>query len=96
MAGGNMNPFPVALSLLASFMSAITLLGTPAEMYNYTTMYYWIGLSYLFVAFGAAHVFMPIFYRLRVRSAYEVNYSNSENNKSCRDQGVHMARYTFT
>ncbi|XP_048758260.2 sodium-coupled monocarboxylate transporter 1-like [Ostrea edulis] len=71
MAGGNMNPFPVALSLLASFMSAITLLGTPAEMYNYTTMYYWIGLSYLFVAFGAAHVFMPIFYRLRVRSAYE-------------------------
>ncbi|XP_062591301.1 sodium-coupled monocarboxylate transporter 1-like [Saccostrea cucullata] len=71
MAGGNMNPFPVALSLLASFMSAITLLGTPAEMYNYTTMYYWIGLSYFFVAFGAAHVFMPIFYQLRVRSAYE-------------------------
>ncbi|XP_022318074.2 sodium-coupled monocarboxylate transporter 1-like [Crassostrea virginica] len=71
MAGGNMNPIPVALSLLASFMSAITLLGTPAEMYNYTTMYYWIGLSYFFVAFGAAHVFMPVFYRLRVRSAYE-------------------------
>lgn len=71
MAGGDMSPFPVALSLLASFMSAITILGTPAEMYNYTTMYYWIGLSYLFVAFGAAHVFMPIFYRLRVRSAYE-------------------------
>ena len=72
MAGGNMNPIPVALSLLASFMAAITLLGTPAEMYNYTTMYYWIGLSYFFVAFGAAHVFMPVFYRLRVRSAYEV------------------------
>lgn len=72
MAGGEMSPFPVALSLLASFMSAITILGTPAEMYNYTTMYYWIGLSYLFVAFGAAHVFMPIFYQLRVRSAYEV------------------------
>nr|XP_034311781.1 sodium-coupled monocarboxylate transporter 1 [Crassostrea gigas]XP_034311782.1 sodium-coupled monocarboxylate transporter 1 [Crassostrea gigas]XP_034311783.1 sodium-coupled monocarboxylate transporter 1 [Crassostrea gigas]XP_034311784.1 sodium-coupled monocarboxylate transporter 1 [Crassostrea gigas] len=71
MAGGEMSPFPVALSLLASFMSAITILGTPAEMYNYTTMYYWIGLSYLFVAFGAAHVFMPIFYQLRVRSAYE-------------------------
>nr|XP_022319757.1 sodium-dependent multivitamin transporter-like [Crassostrea virginica] len=71
MAGGNMNPIPGALSLLASFMSAITILGTPAEMYNYTTMYYWIGLSYFFMAFDATHVFMPVFYRLRVRSAYE-------------------------
>ncbi|XP_069124073.1 sodium-coupled monocarboxylate transporter 2-like [Argopecten irradians] len=71
MAGGDMNPLPVSLSLLASFMSAITLLGVPAEMYNYTTMYWWIGLGYLFVAFGAAHVFIPIFYKLRVTSAYE-------------------------
>lgn len=71
LAGGNMSSIPVALSLLASFMSAITLLGTPGEMYNYTTMYWWIGLSYLFVVFGAAHVFLPVFYRLRVTSAYE-------------------------
>ncbi|KAJ8318085.1 hypothetical protein KUTeg_003176 [Tegillarca granosa] len=74
MAGGNMHAFPVALSLLASFMSAITLLGTPAEMYNYTTMYWWIGLSYLFVVFGAAHIFLPVFYRLKVTSAYELLY----------------------
>ena len=73
MAGGNMGILPVSLSLLASFMSAITLLGTPGEMYNYTTMYWWIGLSYLFVAFGAAHVFIPIFYNLKVTSAYEVS-----------------------
>lgn len=72
MAGGNMNSIPVALSLLASFMSAITLLGTPGEMYNYTTMYWYIGLSYFFVVFGAAHVFLPIFYSLKVTSAYEV------------------------
>ena len=72
LAGGNMNPIPVALSILASFMSAITLLGTPAEMYNYTTMYWYIGLGYLFVVAGAAHIFIPVFYRLRVTSAYEV------------------------
>ncbi|XP_064601430.1 sodium-coupled monocarboxylate transporter 1-like [Liolophura sinensis] len=71
LAGSNMNPLVVALSLLASFMSAITLLGTPAEMYNYGTMYFWIGLSYLFVVFGAAHVYIPIFYNLNVTSAYE-------------------------
>lgn len=74
LAGGNMNPIPVSLSLLASFMSAITLLGTPAEMYNYTTIYWWIGLGYFFVILGAAHVYMPVFYRLRVTSSYEVNY----------------------
>lgn len=44
LAGGKMNPIPVALSILASFMSAITLLGTPSEMYNYTSMYFYIGL----------------------------------------------------
>ncbi|XP_071107715.1 sodium-coupled monocarboxylate transporter 1-like [Haliotis cracherodii] len=71
MAGKDMNPIPVALSLLASFMSAITLLGAPAEMYNFTTMYFWIGLSYFFVVAGAAHIFIPIFYNLKVTSAYE-------------------------
>jgi Na+/proline symporter len=33
MAGRSMGTFPMTLSLIASFMSAITLLGTPAEMY---------------------------------------------------------------
>ncbi|XP_060579186.1 sodium-coupled monocarboxylate transporter 1-like isoform X1 [Ruditapes philippinarum] len=71
LAGGKMNPIPVALSILASFMSAITLLGTPAEMYNFTTMYWYIGLGYLLVVAAAAHLFIPVFYRLRVTSAYE-------------------------
>ncbi|BFZ17587.1 hypothetical protein BsWGS_20626 [Bradybaena similaris] len=71
LAGRNMSPYPVALSLLASFMSAITLLGTPAEIYNFTTMYFWIGLGYLFVIAGASHIYIPIFYNLGVTSAYE-------------------------
>ena len=33
MAGRGMGTLPMTLSLVASFMSAITLLGTPAEMY---------------------------------------------------------------
>ncbi|WAQ95566.1 SC5A6-like protein [Mya arenaria] len=66
LAGGNMNFVPVSMSLLASFMSAITLLGTPAEMYNFGTMYWWIGLSYAGSVALAAHVYVPIFYRLRV------------------------------
>lgn len=71
LAGGNMSAIPVGLSLLASFMSAITLLGTPAEMYQYTTMYWWIGLGYFFTILAATHIYIPIFYNLRVTSSYE-------------------------
>lgn len=73
LAGGKMHFLPVAMSLLASFMSAITLLGTPAEMYNFTTMYWYIGASYFFTMFMAAHIYMPIFYNLGITSAYEVS-----------------------
>ena len=41
LADGHMHPFPVALSLVASFISAITVLGTPAEVYLYGSMF-WI------------------------------------------------------
>ncbi|XP_041363424.1 sodium-coupled monocarboxylate transporter 2-like [Gigantopelta aegis] len=71
LAGGNMHVIPVALSLLASFMSAITILGTPSEMYSYGTMYLWIAVSYIFAVFFAAHIYIPVFYRLGVTSSYE-------------------------
>lgn len=73
LAGGNMHPIPVALSLVASFMSAITLLGVPVEMYQYSTMYMWIGVGYFLVMAGAAHIYTPIFYMLKVTSVYEVS-----------------------
>ncbi|KAK3091104.1 hypothetical protein FSP39_017149 [Pinctada imbricata] len=82
LAGGNMSAIPVGLSLLASFMSAITLLGTPAEMYNYTTIYWWIGLGYFFVILISTTIYIPIFYRLRVTSSYE--YIEMRFGKVCR------------
>ncbi|XP_074659559.1 sodium-coupled monocarboxylate transporter 1-like [Tubulanus polymorphus] len=71
MADRQMSFFPVSLSLLASFMSAITILGTPAELYVYGTQYMAIGLSYFFVCPLAAHVFIPMFYNLGVTSVFE-------------------------
>ena len=63
----------MSLSLLASFMSAITLLGTPAEIYVFGTQYMLIIFGYFLTIPIAAHVFIPIFYNLRVTSVFEVN-----------------------
>lgn len=73
MANRQMGVLPVALSLLASFMSAITLLGIPSEMYSYGTQYVMITGSYVIVIAISAHVLLPIFYRMRLTSAYEVS-----------------------
>lgn len=71
VAGGNMNPIPVGMSLIASFLSAITLLGAPAEIYNYTLIYWWIGLGFLLVTAASAELYIPVFYNLKVTSAFE-------------------------
>jgi len=72
MAGRSMSILPVALSLLASFMSAITLLGTPAEMVIYGTQYWVICVSYFFVLLFAAYILIPVFYQLQLTSIFEV------------------------
>ncbi|XP_043243518.1 sodium-coupled monocarboxylate transporter 1-like [Amphibalanus amphitrite] len=71
LGGRQMGTFPAAMSLIASFMSAITLLGTPAEVYQNGTQYWLIGFSYFLVTPAAAYLYMPIFFDLRVISAYE-------------------------
>ncbi|CAF4417545.1 unnamed protein product, partial [Adineta steineri] len=61
LAGKSMGVFPTAMSLLASFMSAITILGTPAEIYIYGTQYWIICISYIFTVYLTATLFMPMF-----------------------------------
>jgi len=74
LAGRNLSVFPVALSLLSSFISAITLLGTPAEVYKYNTMYWLISVGFIISAIMSAHVFIPVFYNLGITSVFEVSF----------------------
>lgn len=60
-------------------MSAITLLGNPAEMYNYGTQFVLIGVAYLLTTPIAAYLFMPVYHRLGLTSAYEVRIQNIFN-----------------
>ncbi|XP_046554579.1 sodium-coupled monocarboxylate transporter 2-like [Haliotis rubra] len=71
LGGKDMYVFPVAMSMLVTFLSALTLLGTPAEMYNYTTMFWWLCLAFVFSTGIASVVFIPFFYNLNVTSVFQ-------------------------
>ncbi|XP_045209396.2 sodium-coupled monocarboxylate transporter 1-like [Mercenaria mercenaria] len=71
MGGRDIGIFPIAMSLMASFMSAITVLGTPTEMYNNNTSYWIAGLAMIPTVITTNHVFLPFFHDLSLTSAYE-------------------------
>uniref|UniRef100_A0A8B9MT62 Solute carrier family 5 member 8 n=1 Tax=Accipiter nisus TaxID=211598 RepID=A0A8B9MT62_9AVES len=71
MGGRSMSALPVALSLTASFMSAITVLGTPAEIYRYGAIFCIFAITYGLVVLCSAEIFLPVFYRLGITSTYE-------------------------
>lgn len=73
LADKNMSIAPVAFSLMASFMSAITLLGVSSENYNYGLQFIVINISYGLATPLAVYLYLPVFFRLQATSAYEVS-----------------------
>ncbi|KAM8726653.1 solute carrier family 5 member 6a isoform 1-T3 [Acanthopagrus schlegelii] len=86
MADRSMSCLPVSLSLLATFQSAVAILGAPSEVYTFGTQYWFLGCSYFLGLLIPAHVFIPVFYRLRLSSAYE--YLELRFNKTVRICGT--------
>ncbi|KAG8202012.1 hypothetical protein JTE90_010383 [Oedothorax gibbosus] len=80
--GKTMKVIPVAMSVLATFISAITLLGVPAESYQYGVQYWIINLSYCLMIPVIAQVYVPLFYKLQVSSVNE--YLEKRYNKFVR------------
>ncbi|XP_076387582.1 uncharacterized protein LOC100881190 isoform X4 [Megachile rotundata] len=71
VGGQNMSIFPISMSLIASYISGITILGLPAEMYVYGTQFWCIVIADLFVSLTMALVYLPVFYGLGITSSYE-------------------------
>lgn len=71
VGGRQMTCGPVALSLTASFMSAITVLGAPAEVVRFGAHYLWFLVAYTCVIIISAELFVPVFYRSGITSTYE-------------------------
>ncbi|XP_029907357.1 sodium-coupled monocarboxylate transporter 1 [Myripristis murdjan] len=83
-----MTAVPVAMSLTASFMSGITVIGTPAEAYRYGAAFWLFGFSYAIMSTITAEVFVPLFYRLGITSTYE--YLEMRFNRTIRIIGTTM------
>ncbi|XP_067637381.1 sodium-coupled monocarboxylate transporter 1-like [Eurosta solidaginis] len=71
VGGRNMKIFPIAMSLIASFISGITLLGTPTEVYLFGTQYLYIMGSLIIMGFVLYYFFLPVFHDLKLISTYQ-------------------------
>ncbi|CAH0390612.1 unnamed protein product [Bemisia tabaci] len=71
MGGRTMPIFPISMSLIASYISGITLLGTPAEIYVYGSQAYMGVISDILTNITIVIVYLPVFFKLQVTSSYE-------------------------
>lgn len=71
MANRKMGYGPVALSLMVTFISAVSVLGVPAEIFVHGTDYCYLTISYFLCFPVVAHIFIPVFYKLKITSVYE-------------------------
>ncbi|KAJ1532030.1 hypothetical protein ONE63_000664 [Megalurothrips usitatus] len=82
LGGKTMGIFPIAMSLIASNVSGITMLGVPAEMYTYGVGYAALNFSAVLVCVAVVRWFVPVFFKLQFTSSYE--YLEHRFNRSVR------------
>lgn len=58
-------------TLQPSFISGISLLGTPTEIYVYGVQYMFIVIGVLLMGVVMSFVFLPVFHDLKLTSTYE-------------------------
>ncbi|KAI4499240.1 hypothetical protein M0802_005500 [Mischocyttarus mexicanus] len=80
LGGKRMGFFPIAMSIIASHVSGITLLGIPSEVYLYGSQYAACFITSFLTCLISAYVFLPVFYKLQLTSTFEyleVRFSRS-------------------
>lgn len=65
----------IAIGLMVSYLSAVSLLGVSAEIYTYGTHYMVIMLGYILATPFISYLYLPVFFKLGATSAFEVNIS---------------------
>jgi len=76
LANRQMSAIPVTMSLMSSFISAVTILGTSAENYLYGTQYLLLNFSYVIGTPIVNYVFLPVFFTSSDKiSVYQVAFT---------------------
>ena len=73
LAGRNAQVIPVAMSMLASFLSAVFILGVPPEIMLNGTMFLTCFTGYLGSAVIGAQLYVPVFHNMGLTSVYGVS-----------------------
>nr|XP_023015899.1 sodium-coupled monocarboxylate transporter 1-like isoform X2 [Leptinotarsa decemlineata] len=71
VASRSMGVIPIAMSLLASWVSGISLLGIPTEVYVYGVQYAYILGGFFLATLLMKSVYLPVFQGLALTSTYE-------------------------
>ena len=67
-----MTIFPVSMSVVVSFITAMTIMGQTGEVYLYDSMLFWGIFTYPAGLLILGWLFVPVLLRLRITSVYEV------------------------
>ena len=73
VANRQMKTIPVAISMLVSFVSGVLVLGHPAEIYTRGGQFLVRALGHWIAGFVAGPLFVPLFFRLKITSSFEVS-----------------------
>uniref|UniRef100_A0A0K8U1A2 Sodium-coupled monocarboxylate transporter 2 n=1 Tax=Bactrocera latifrons TaxID=174628 RepID=A0A0K8U1A2_BACLA len=82
MGGKRMKIIPIAISLIASQLSALSITSVPAESYSFGINHFFIMVSMGFVAPLLCYVIIPVFYENNIFNCYE--YLEKRYNKRTR------------
>ncbi|XP_071862299.1 sodium-coupled monocarboxylate transporter 2 [Bombus fervidus] len=71
LGGKTMSCFPVSMSLIASHISAVSLLAVPVEVYQYGTQYAACIFTSIISCALISLIYLPVFYQLQLTSTFE-------------------------
>ncbi|XP_033123444.1 sodium-dependent multivitamin transporter-like [Anneissia japonica] len=95
VADRSMFSLPIAMTLLASFISPVTLLGTPAEIYVNGGQYMMFVCCHLLLYPSIAFIFIPVFHGLSITSAYQYLYHRFGTPLEMLGAGIFMFQTSF-
>ena len=72
LADRSLHPIPVALSLMASFISSTLMLAGPGEIYVQNTMQFYYEIFIIPACLLASITFIPLLIKIQARSVYQV------------------------